>query len=179
MSTKGRLVAAVAIACALSATAVAVSAGASGGESDLKAARNATARFHDLGAAQAAGYGLFKDAAGIACIDSPGEGGMGVHYVNGSLVGDDVLDVRHPEALVYAPTDDGLQLAAAEYIVFQSAWEEHHTGEPALFGQKFMLVDAPNRFGIPAFYQLHVWLWKPNPSGMFQMWNPNVVCDGS
>ena len=55
------------------------------------------------GAAKADGYGLFVDAAGIACIAQPGLGTMGIHYVNGGLVGDTVLDPAKPEALVYEP----------------------------------------------------------------------------
>lgn len=150
---------------------------AGGGESDLAAARTATAGYHDLSTAQAAGYGLFKDAAGIACIDNPPEGGMGIHYVNGDYVGDTNLDPTKPEALVYAPEPNGhLKLVALEYIVFQAGWDANHGSRPVLFGHEFGLVPAPNRFGIPAFYELHVWVWKPNPSGMFYEWNPRVVC---
>jgi protein-S-isoprenylcysteine O-methyltransferase Ste14 len=35
-----------------------------------------------------------------------------------------------------------------------------------------------NRFGLPAFYTLHVWAWKENPNGTFVNWHPNVSCDG-
>ena len=45
-----------------------------------------------------------------------------------------------------------------------------------LFGQMFMLTPAGNRYGLPAFYSLHVWVWMHNPSGMFSMWNPSVHC---
>jgi hypothetical protein len=33
------------------------------------------------------------------------------------------------------------------------------------------------RFGLPAFYTLHVWAWKDNPSGAFVNWHPKVSCD--
>jgi hypothetical protein len=46
-----------------------------------------------------------------------------------------------------------------------------------LFGRTFDFVPAPNRFDIPAFYALHAWLWKPNPSGLLYAWNPSVSCD--
>ena len=36
---------------------------------------------------------------------------------------------------------------------------------------------APNRFGLPRFYTLHVWAWKENPQGAFVNWHPNVSCD--
>ena len=26
------------------------------------------------------------------------------------------------------------------------------------------------------WYILHAWVWKPNPSGMFNNWNPDVDC---
>jgi hypothetical protein len=45
-----------------------------------------------------------------------------------------------------------------------------------LFGQEFELVPAGNRYGIPAFYELHAWIWKFNPLGLFADWNPRVHC---
>jgi hypothetical protein len=47
-----------------------------------------------------------------------------------------------------------------------------------LNGQLFHFFEAPNRFGLPPFYTLHVWAWKDNPNGTFTNWNPNVSCDG-
>jgi hypothetical protein len=102
---------------------------------------------------------------------------MGVHYVKGSLVGDTVLDPEQPEALVYAPNADGqLKLAALEYIVDQRAWDAEHSDPPSLFGTTFNLTPDGNRFGIPAFYSLHAWVWAPNSSGLLQPWNPRVHC---
>jgi hypothetical protein len=137
----------------------------------------ATARYHVLARAEADGYGLFKDAAGIACIDNQPLGGMGVHYVKGPLVGDTELDPTRPEALVYAPDAAGqLKLAALEYIVFQEAWDADHGQPPSLFGREFNFTQSPNRYGIPAFYSLHAWVWQPNSSGLLQPWNPRVRC---
>jgi hypothetical protein len=148
-----------------------------GGQSQFAGARNATARYHHLSGAQADGYAIFPDAQGIACIDNQPTGGMGVHYVRGDLVGDTTLDPEHPEALVYAPNAAGhLRLAALEYIVFQGAWDAEHSDPPSLFGQTFNLTPAGNRFGIPAFYSLHAWVWEPNSDGMLQPWNPRVHC---
>ena len=45
-------------------------------------------------------------------------------------------------------------------------------------GQLLHLFEAPNRFWLPAFYTLHVWAWKENPSGTFVNWHPKVSCDG-
>ena len=166
----------VAALAALVAGAVAVPA-SSGGEDGLAAARASTARYHDVAVAVAANYGEFRDAAGIACIDNPPLGAMGIHYVNLSYVGDPSIDATKPEALVYEPRANGhLKLVALEYIVFKAAWDATHSSRPSLFGHDFGLVPAPNRFGIPAFYELHAWVWKPNPSGMFFEWNPRVSC---
>lgn len=140
--------------------------------------RAATTRFHNIATAEDAGYGPLHDTAGITCIDMPGVGGMGVHFVNGPLVGDGALDPRHPEAVVYAPDRDGtLRLAALEFIVDKAAWDAHHATRPALFrGAPFDLTPAPNRFGLAPFYSQHVWLFKPNRAGTLAMWNPKVVC---
>ena len=161
---------------ALLATAL-PSAAASG--DTLANARNATAIFNDPAAAAAAGYELLTDAADLACIDQPGTGAMGVHYVKGALVQSGTLDAARPQALVYEVEPNGqLKLGAVEYVVFQSAWDASHSGPPVLFGQKFMLNPADNRFGLPAFYSLHAWIWKHNPTGTFEPWNPQVHCSG-
>jgi hypothetical protein len=143
----------------------------------LHDARKATAKFRKLAVAEAAGYGLLKDAAGIACIDNPGVGGMGIHYVQGDLVGDDEVKATKPELLVYEPQPNGrMRLVALEYVVFQAAWDAHHHKAPRLFGEKFELVAAGNRYGLPPFYELHAWVWKHNPRGLFDDWNPRVTC---
>ena len=169
-----RALATVAALAAMLALGAASASAASG--DGLAAARAGTAKFHSNAAAQSAGYGLLVDAAGIACIDNPA-GGMGIHYVNGALVGDDKLNAATPELVVYEPTENGrLRLVAAEYVVFQAAWEAEHGSAPELFGQEFELVEAGNRYGLPPFYELHAWLWKHNPAGMFDDWNPKVTC---
>jgi hypothetical protein len=152
---------------------------AASANSPTAGARAATDRYHDISLAVADGYGEFRDAAGIACIDQPGVGAMGVHFVNGGLVGDAVLDPARPEALVYEPRPfrGGYKLVALEYIVFKDVWEAAgHTAPPTLFGQELMLTPSPNRFGIPAFYALHAWLFRGNPLGQLQPWNPRVDC---
>jgi hypothetical protein len=102
---------------------------------------------------------------------------MGVHYANGALVEAGAIGASAPQALVYEPAADGtLRLVALEYVVLQSTWDETHDAPPALFGQEFMLTPEGNRFGLPAYYALHAWIWEPNPSGMFAMWNPWVSC---
>jgi hypothetical protein len=139
--------------------------------------RAATDRFHDIATAEQNGYALLTDAQGIACIAMPGMGAMGVHWANSTLLGDPRIAPRHPEALVYAPGPRGtLTLAAVEYVVLQTAWDAQSPKPPSLFGHRFTLTTAPNRFGLPAFYSLHVWVWKHNSAGPFAMWNPAVHC---
>ena len=164
-----------AAALVLMATASPANAGAE----DLNTARAATAAFHQLSAADDAGYRiLVRDLAGITCITSPGVGVMGIHYVNGSALGDALLDPAKPEALVYQPLPNGkLRLVAAEYIVFQGAWltAGNRVG-PTLFGQPLKLIPMGNRYGLPPFYEIHAWIWQHNPDGMFKDWNPSGSC---
>jgi hypothetical protein len=145
--------------------------------SETTVASAATAEFHNLAAAQAAGYtAVVQDLAGNTCIAQAGAGGMGVHYLNPTLL-DDSVDAATPEALVYGPGPNSqLRLVALEYLAFQDPWDATHSDPPSLFGQEFMLTGTPNRYGIPAFYSLHLWIWDPNPSGLFQPWNPRVAC---
>jgi hypothetical protein len=139
--------------------------------------RDATAVYTDSTAALAGGYELLTDAAGIACIAEPGQGAMGIHFVKGALVQGGTIDPARPQALVYERQENGqLRLVAVEYVAIQAAWDASHSAPPSLFGQTFMLSPAGNRFGLPAFYSLHAWVWKSNPKGTFNMWNPRVNC---
>jgi hypothetical protein len=124
------------------------------------------------------GFGLLTDAAGIACIDNPGVGGMGIHYAKGKLIDDPAERATTPELLVYQPLKNGkLRLVAVEYVVLKSVWEQAgNVGRPHLFGQPFERTPAGNRYGLPPFYELHAWIWKHNPLGMFNDWNPRVTC---
>ncbi len=173
----GRVLTAGMLAVALLAPAPAAVAG-SHGHDGVSKARAGTARFHSLGAATRAGYEILPDAEGITCIDNPGVGGMGTHYVNGDLVADPTVRSAAPEALIYERGRNGrMRLVAVEYVVLQAAWHDAgNSSPPRLFGRTFVLVDEPNRYGLPAFYELHAWIWKDNPRGMFDDWNPRVTC---
>ncbi len=137
-----------------------------------EAVREATERFRDVNAAIAAGYVQFQ-----GCVSGPEEGAMGVHYSNFALFDGDV-DVQHPEVLVYEPRNGRLYLVAAEYVVPAGAWDPLHGPfeKPELMGHLFHFAPGPNRYGPDAFYELHVWAWKNNPSGTFADWNPKVSC---
>src|SRR4029079_15085543 len=103
--------------------------------------RAATARYHSLSVAMAHKYGILKDKNGVACIANPGVGAMGVHYVNGDLVGTTEVNPLKPEALVYEPQKNGqLRLVAVEYVTFKTQWDATHKAPPKLFGQTFMLT---------------------------------------
>ena len=181
---RARLAAGLAAAALVGSVVAAVGAGAGSAaaaerstpQDDFAAARAATAKYHDI--TRATGFDELRDAAGIACIDNPA-GGMGVHFVNGSRL-NSVLDPALPEALVYEPQADGsMKLGALEYVVLDSDWTG--PGAPELFGQSFEYQPgpgeaSPNRFGLPAFWELHLWVWNQNPRGMFDDWNPKVTC---
>jgi hypothetical protein len=159
------------------AVAVGVAGAAPAGQSDVSKARAATAKFHKLAHAKQAGYAELRDADGIACIDNPGVGAMGVHYVNGDLVAKGKPILRKPDVLVYDPGRHGqMRLVALEYVVFQEAWDAEHDDPPSLYGREFELVPEGNRYGLDPFYELHAWVWKKNPRGMFDDWNPRVSC---
>jgi hypothetical protein len=138
----------------------------------VKVVRDANARFKDVSVAQAEGYALQ-----FGCVSGESEGAMGLHYVNGDLVGGGVLDATKPQIVIYEAQPNGsLKLIGADYLLFQAAWDAKNSAPPQLMGQAFHLFDAPNRFGLPAFYTLHVWAWKDNPNGAFVNWHPNVSC---
>jgi hypothetical protein len=130
----------------------------------LAAARGATARYHDVEAAEDDEFVQFTP-----CVEDETKGGMGYHWVNfGNVVPPHLLDVTSPQALVYEPMKNGRKrLVAIEYIVPYALSDT----PPMLFGQHFQPA--------PPGWALHVWIWKNNPSGMFAGYNPNVSCQYS
>jgi hypothetical protein len=139
----------------------------------IQVVRESTEQFQDVSKAQAAGYYLK-----FGCVTGPDSGAMGMHFVNMPLVTDGVLDARRPEIVIYEPQPNGkLRLIGADYLVLAAAWDATHSAPPELMGQLFHFFESPNRFGLPAFYTLHVWAWKENPTGTFVNWHSNVSCD--
>ncbi len=121
-------------------------------------------RFSDVAVALKEGYNP------IPCDSSPMGGGMGIHYVNPDLIKGGVLDITKPQAVMYEPMPDGkLALIAVEYIALK--------GPAALQGHMMNYNAAPNSYGLPEFYEMHVWAWKKNPLGTFADDNPDVSCD--
>ena len=140
----------------------------------LKKVRDATERFQNVQVAEADGYQLL-----FGCVSGDSVGAMGLHYVNMDLVSKGEVRLNHPQIVIYEPTSDGrVRLTGADYLILADGWDKNHPGDPPqLMGQLFHLFDAPNRFGLPAFYTLHVWAWKDNPNGAFVNWHPNVSCE--
>jgi hypothetical protein len=138
----------------------------------LKIVQNATEQYKDVTVAEANGYALQ-----FGCVSGDSSGAMGLHFVNGDLVNSGVIDAKHPQIVIYEPTANGLQLIGADYLVLADTWNTKHSSPPELMGQLFHLFPAPNRFGLPSFYTLHVWAWKDNPNGAFVNWHPDVNCE--
>lgn len=139
----------------------------------VRAVRDSTRRFRNVDQAKAEGYLLM-----FGCVSGPDDGAMGLHYVNLSLVGDGVLDPARPEIVIYEPTPNGgRRLIGADFLVFAETWHASNTATPQIMGQLMHLIESPNRYGLPAFYTLHVWAWKPNPTGAFVNWHADVSCE--
>ena len=128
--------------------------------------RQATAGFHRLDEAKAAGYTLQFPAG----CSASSEGAQGVHFLNEQLAKDDVVDPLRPELVMYEPQRDGsYQLVGVDYVV-PFTQRPADGPAPTLLGVPFGRNDA---LGV---WALHIWAWRPNPSGMFSMWNPKVSC---
>jgi hypothetical protein len=138
--------------------------------------RAATAQFRDINVARHAGF-----VQGTPCVSGPDTGAMGVHFVMASRIGSFVLQADQPQALIYEPLPGGaFRLVGVEFIVLASVWlgqPDGATSTPALEGDLLNYISAPNRFGLPAFYELHVWAWEDNPKGSFADWNTHVSCE--
>ena len=137
--------------------------------------RRATARFRDINVAIAEQW-----VPATPCVSGPNSGAMGVHFVLPARVGDGVLDADEPEALIYEPMSNGaMRLVGVEFIVLAADWQAKHPegGPPAVEGHLTHFVEEPNRYGLPAFYEIHVWAWEHNPNGNFADWNTLVSCD--
>lgn len=140
-----------------------ITAGNLANDALLKAVRAATARFHSTQQAIRAGY-----QEDDHCVSVPGLGGMGYHWLNGSLV-DPVFDAMKPEVVLYETGEDGnLRLVAIEYIVINTG-----QARPMFGDYPFNINGTP----IPVpHWSLHVWLHKENPAGIFTPFNPTVSC---
>ena len=147
---------------------------------ELDAIREALAKYKDP---YVAVRDLYLSTVGCVHYDGmkmPGhmeypKGGMGIHFVNLTVQGP--LDPKKPNVLIYEPVGDKLELVAAEWLVPVTVAKER----PVLFGQPFQGPMEGHEPLIPqgfVHYDLHAWLFKDNPNGMFSPTNPNVTCEG-
>lgn len=145
--------------------------GGGGGHVDqqLAQANLATAAYQDVAVAEADGWlsTLGPGEGSLGCFENPDEGGMGVHYLNAAVL-DHIVDIAVPEALVYELDSNAniAGLVAHEYIVPVDAWTKN--SPPRLFGQRF------HQHPVLPLWILHTWIWKDNPAGMFEDFNPKV-----
>lgn len=141
----------------------------------LAQARAASAQFHKIDRALEAGY----------VQASPCEPGQGYHYVNFALAADGDLDVAQPEVLLYAPGPNGkLRLVGVEYVRFYPGsftapptppYVRDPSG-PSMFGVDFHGPMAGHAPGMPDHHELHVWVWRHGPEGMFESHNSRITC---
>jgi len=159
---------------ALSSIAMSQQAAESNGQSEraklVEMVRHATWQYLDVNNATRDGYEPF-----LGCVSGSDHGAMGIHYVNGKLL-NGTIDVNRPQALIYEPANGHMKLVGVEFITDSTTWLQNNPGPPVLEGQVFLLVDSPNRFNIPSFFELHVWAWRANPQGDFVDWNDHVSC---
>ena len=185
------------IAAALAAAAAAAPAS---GEPTLEEVRALTDRFQDVNVALAEGY--VRDPTDMCdmadMMGRPKElGGMGIHFFRPDLLGISGppnprvsgnglhTDFRKPSILIYEPRADGtLELVAVENLVFEKAWNAAgRTARPTFHGVSYdRMADDPTTAVDEAHmfephYDLHVWLYKPNPKGVFAQFNPAVTCE--
>ena len=148
-------------------------------QADIDAMRKALAKYEDP-------YVAVRDLylSTVGCVHYDGstmeghlnyaKGAMGVHFVNLTIQGPP--DPTKPNVLIYEPLGQGkLKLVAAEWLVPLAVAKER----PMLLGQPFQGPMEGHEPLIPQgfhHYDLHAWLFKDNPLGMFVPTNPNVTC---
>ena len=137
--------------------------------------RQATAKYQDVNVALADGF-----ISTHACVASP-DGGMGIHYINPPRLMDSEVNILEPEILLYVESGNGLKLIGVEYWYSIGAPDTPVPNpappSPIIFGRS---LDGPmpaHDPGQPPHYDLHLWLWQGNPSGIFAPFNPNVSCE--
>jgi hypothetical protein len=151
----------------------AATASAQSTSSLVDSVRAATRSLRTPAAAMKAGW-----SPATGCVSGPQSGAMGVHYINEALLLDGDLDAERPEALIFETRDGRTRLVGVEFLVLADQWHARQgAAPPVLHGQHFHYVGSPNRYGLAAFYELHVWAWRQNPNGTFADWRAHVTCD--
>lgn len=137
---------------------------------------NATERYTNINVALSEGW-----VTATPCVSGPDTGAMGVHLVLPARISSGVLNPAQPQALIYEPMKNGaMRLVGVEFIILESVWTSSNPpagATPALDGNLLNYIAAPNRYGLPAFYEMHVWAWEHNPKGVYADWNTHVTCE--
>lgn len=166
---------------------------------DLDVIRAATEKYSDVNVALAEGF--IPDPSGH-CVSAAAEGlppewgAMGIHYINPELLqitaGEPRVngngthtDFTQPAILLYEPQEDGsLVLMGIENLVWIEAWEAAgNTEKPVFMGRNWdMMADNPatdgdEAHGFMPHYDQHVWLYRENPSGILNPFNPAASCE--
>lgn len=132
------------------------------------------------------------------CEQRPGLGAMGHHFVRPDLLGlgprvngrvngtGTYTDTDPPAILLYIPDEHGeLQLVGIEMLVFKAAWDAENSHPPMFRGREYnLMADNPDTpqdeaHGFMPHYDLHIWLFENNPSGLYAQWNPALSCPPS
>jgi hypothetical protein len=173
-----------------------------GQATDIKAVvaeiKAASERFTDVKMALAEGY--IPDPTG-ACVTAEMEGqpaekgAMGIHYFRPDLLGITATQPRvdgtgthtdylNPGVLIYEPQADGsLELVAVENLVFEKSWKTGNDAPPNSFGfDWYHMVNDPTTevdeaHGFQPHYELHAWVFRDNPNGPFEPFNPASTCE--
>jgi hypothetical protein len=170
------------------------------GEPSLAEVRQATERFRDVKVALAEGY--IRDPANMCETADmmglpPQKGAMGIHYFRPDMLGITAppnprvngggthTDFRRPAILLYEPQADGsLQLIGVENLVFAKAWKDAGNDAPPSFhgvAYDTMIDDPATSFdeahNFEPHHDRHVWLYRENPNGVFNPFNPRVTCE--
>ena len=168
-------------------------------EPTLAEVKAATERYRDVRNAIADGYTTDNKCVTAEMLGFPAiNGDMGLHYVRRDLLGlppkpapgggrvsgtGTYTDFSKPAMLVYEPQPDGsLELVAAENLVFASEWHKTRSKPPQFRGVNYLLLkndpatklDEAHNF--EPHYELHLWVFRDNPKGMFAPFNPTVTC---
>jgi len=119
---------------------------------------------------------------------------MGVHYLNRAITG---FNIQKPQILVYVTRNGVTQLGALEWVfatqppkpplpgatygTFDAAC--HYTdgqvirndqNERSSCALNHPITNAPLLFEHGPLVTLHVWLWYPNPEGIYHSTNPLI-----
>ena len=180
-ATRSTLVS-TAFLCMLVSAAPAAYGQAATEQAVLDSLRSALKKYEDPVVAIHDGYFSTLGCVTIGRAGAAGEvpykvGGMGVHFLNVQAIGP-VASPDHPQVLIYEPNGDKLRLVAAEWFIPLATGVKER---PALLGHPFdgpMMGHHPLMPAQMTHWDLHVWLYKPNPLGMFAPTNPNIKCTG-